>query len=68
METTLGLATYVPVTFISVGPDEYDGVYGFANEITWLLDQSTLPTVLTTSYAFDESLMSASMAKSVFCF
>ena len=59
----LGIATKVPVNFISVGLDGDDGCYGFADQINYLTEQSTLPSVLTTSYTFDESMLSPSLAK-----
>ncbi|KAJ7624611.1 family S53 protease [Roridomyces roridus] len=52
IETTVGLASGVPVTFISVGPDNPDGVLGAIDIVDAILSQppETRPTVLTTSY------------------
>ena len=51
---TVGVASDVPVTFISVGEDNNDDIDGFLDIINFLLDQDTPPTVLTTSYGFNE--------------
>ncbi|KAJ6563914.1 family S53 protease-like protein [Mycena capillaripes] len=61
---TIGVATGVPITFISVGENNADGVDGFMDIITTLIGESTTtrPKVLTTSYGFDESDLSRSMA------
>ncbi|KAF8148116.1 family S53 protease-like protein [Mycena galopus ATCC 62051] len=61
---TTGLATGVPITFISVGEDNSDGVDGFLDIITTLIKEATgtRPNVLTTSYGFDESDLSRSVA------
>lgn len=63
LEYTVGLATNVPVEFISVGTDNSDGIYGFLDQAQYLLNQQTVPTVLSTSYAFDQSMLSRQMAK-----
>ncbi|KAJ7779427.1 family S53 protease-like protein [Mycena maculata] len=51
---TIGIATGVPVTFISVGEDGSDGLDGFMDQITTLIGEAdgTRPNVLTTSYSF----------------
>ncbi|KAJ7183973.1 family S53 protease [Mycena filopes] len=61
---TVGLATGVPTTFISVGESNADGVDGFLDIITALIKEATgtRPNVLTTSYGFDESDLSRSVA------
>ncbi|KAJ6481491.1 family S53 protease [Mycena vitilis] len=51
---TIGVATGVPVTFISVGENGSDGLDGFLDIITTLINESDRPKVLTTSYGFDE--------------
>ena len=51
--------------FIAVGTDNSDGVYGFYDQIQYLLAQDTVPTVLSTSYEFDQDTISLEMAKSV---
>ncbi|KAJ6516949.1 family S53 protease-like protein [Mycena vitilis] len=61
---TIGVATGVPITFISVGESNSDGVDGFLDIITTLTKEATgtRPNVLTTSYGFDESDLSRSVA------
>lgn len=58
---TVGVASDVPVTFISVGEDNDDDISGFLDLINFLLDMDTPPTVLTTSYGFDEPDITLSM-------
>ncbi|KAJ6482749.1 family S53 protease [Mycena sanguinolenta] len=64
---TVGVATKVPITFISVGEDNNDGVEGFMDIITTLIGEATgtRPNVLTTSYGFDESDISRSVANTL---
>ncbi|KAJ7111425.1 family S53 protease-like protein [Mycena epipterygia] len=64
---TIGLATGVPVTFISVGENNSDDVDGFMDITTALLREATgtRPNVLTTSYGFDESDLSRSVANTL---
>ncbi|KAJ7869873.1 family S53 protease [Mycena olivaceomarginata] len=50
IQYTIGLATGVPVTFISAGDDNPDGASG--DMITLLISDPNRPSVLTTSYAF----------------
>ncbi|KAJ7171419.1 family S53 protease [Mycena filopes] len=61
---TVGLATGVPTTFISVGDSNPDGVYGFLDMITALIKEptGTRPNVLTTSYSFNERDLSRAVA------
>ncbi|KAJ3986155.1 family S53 protease-like protein [Lentinula detonsa] len=54
MQYTVGLATNVPVTFISVREDNTDGIEGFLDLMNYINAQRTPPSVLTTSYGFDE--------------
>ncbi|KAJ7733969.1 family S53 protease [Mycena metata] len=49
---TVGIATGVPVVFISAGDDNPDGVSGFLDMITLLINDPNRPSVLTTSYSF----------------
>ena len=52
---TVGLATGVPVDFISVGDDFHDGeLGGFLDIINFLLKEEAPPQVLTTSYGDNE--------------
>ncbi|KAJ7093501.1 family S53 protease [Mycena epipterygia] len=64
---TIGLATGVPITFISVGESNTDGVDGFMDIITALIKEATgtRPNVLTTSYGFDESDLSRAVANTL---
>ncbi|KAJ7787274.1 family S53 protease-like protein [Mycena olivaceomarginata] len=64
---TIGVATGVPVTFISVGENNPDGVDGFMDIITALIREptGTRPNVLSTSYGFDESDLSRSVANTL---
>lgn len=63
IQYTVGVASGVPVTFISVGPDNNDGLSGFLDIINFLLAQNNPPRVLTTSYNADETGLAASVAK-----
>ncbi|KAJ7595201.1 family S53 protease-like protein [Mycena floridula] len=51
---TVGIATGVPVIFISVGLNNPDGVSGFIDIADTLVGQDSPPQVLSTSYSFDE--------------
>ena len=53
----------MPVTFISVGDSNQDGVDGFLDIINALIAETTPPTVLTTSYGFNEPDLPTSIAK-----
>ena len=56
IQYTVGLATNVPTTFVTVGDQNQDGgLSGFLDEINFLLGQPTVPLVLTTSFGFDEA-------------
>ena len=64
IQYTVGVASGVPVTFISVGDNNNDGpLFGFLDIINFLLSESNPPHVLTTSYGFDETSMSSNVAK-----
>ncbi|KAF7304111.1 Tripeptidyl-peptidase sed3 [Mycena indigotica] len=56
LDYTVGIAGSVPVTFISVGEEVQDDVAGFIDITNYILSlpQETRPTVLTTSYGFNE--------------
>ncbi|EIM89476.1 family S53 protease [Stereum hirsutum FP-91666 SS1] len=54
LQYTIGVATGVPVQFVSVGYDNTDGIAGFIDEVNFLLAEDVVPNVLTTSYAFNE--------------
>ncbi|CCM03029.1 uncharacterized protein FIBRA_05146 [Fibroporia radiculosa] len=51
---TAGIATGVPIEFLSVGSDITDGVFGFWDSANFFLTQDEPPTVITTSYGTDE--------------
>lgn len=54
IQYTVGVASGVPVTFISVGNDNKDSVFGFLDLINFLVGLDVPPQVLTTSYGADE--------------
>ncbi|KAI0923099.1 hypothetical protein AcV5_009919 [Taiwanofungus camphoratus] len=63
VQYTIGLATDVPVVFISVGESNNDGdLSGFLDIINYLLNEDSPPQVLTTSYGEVESEISISLA------
>ncbi|ETW78234.1 serine protease S53 [Heterobasidion irregulare TC 32-1] len=55
IQYTVGVASGVPNTFVSVGDNNEDGLDGFLDEINQLLSLSNPPQVLTTSYGFNEN-------------
>ncbi|PIL23444.1 hypothetical protein GSI_14755 [Ganoderma sinense ZZ0214-1] len=56
IQYTVGVATNVPTTFISVGNQNQDGdLGGFLDIINSLLKEDKPPLVLTTSFGFDEA-------------
>ncbi|PBK70051.1 family S53 protease [Armillaria solidipes] len=62
IQYTVGIATGVPTIFISVGDSSTDGVDGFLDMINFLNAEANPPQVLTTSYSFDETDISGSVA------
>ena len=54
IQYTVGLATDVPTTFVSVGSQNHDGLSGLLDIIKFLLEQDDPPLVLTTSFGADE--------------
>ncbi|KAJ7107249.1 subtilisin-like protein [Mycena crocata] len=63
IQYTVGLATGVPVDFVSVGTTTKDGAdEGFLDIITALIAEDAPPQVLTTSYGFNTE---ASLSKSL---
>ena len=66
IEYTVGLATGVPVNFITVEGDVNTGDQ-FANVLidtaSYLLDQTAPPQVVTTRYGLDEDLISENLAQ-----
>ncbi|KAJ7737890.1 family S53 protease [Mycena maculata] len=67
IEYTVGLAGGVPVTFISVGEDNNDGVMGAIDIVTSLLGETdeARPTVLTISYGFNEEDLTIALSRGV---
>ncbi|KAK6992571.1 Pro-kumamolisin, activation domain-containing protein [Favolaschia claudopus] len=67
IQYTIGVATNVPVTFISVGENGSDGLDGFLDIITTLINEpaSQRPSVLSTSYGFDESDLTRPVANNL---
>ncbi|EED77904.1 family S53 protease-like protein [Postia placenta Mad-698-R] len=60
---TVGLATGVPTTFISVGEKNQDGdLGGFLDIMNFLLNENDPPAVLTTSYGDNEDAIPVGMA------
>lgn len=55
IQYTVGLATNVPTTFVTVGAQNQDGLSGFLDQIQFLLKQDPAPLVLTTSFGFEEA-------------
>ncbi|KAK7008273.1 serine protease S53 [Favolaschia claudopus] len=64
VEMTVGLAGGVPTTFITVGEDFQDDVDGFIDIVNSILNTpvESRPTVLTTSYGFNERDLPRSLA------
>jgi tripeptidyl-peptidase-1 len=65
IQYTVGVASGVPVVFISVGENNNDGVDGFIDIIDFLNGQSAPPQVFTTSYGFDETDLGSALANQV---
>ena len=64
----MGIATGVPVAFISVGAENSaNSAFGFLDVINSLINQSptTRPSVVTTSYGFNESNLPFGVANSL---
>ncbi|KAJ3817411.1 family S53 protease-like protein [Lentinula raphanica] len=62
IQYTIGLATGVPTTFISVGKQNTDGLSGFLDVINAMNSKTVPPSVLTTSYGFNENAITFKMA------
>ena len=65
VQYTVGLATGVPVYFISVGEDTDDGVFGFLDTANYVLSDLSSAYVMTTSYGSDESDISTAVFRCV---
>ncbi|KAH9830915.1 family S53 protease-like protein [Rhodofomes roseus] len=55
VQYTVGLATGVPVYFISVGENANDGVFGFLDTVNYVLSNLSDAYVVTTSYGSNEA-------------
>ncbi|KAL0573817.1 hypothetical protein V5O48_008125 [Marasmius crinis-equi] len=62
IQYTVGIATGVPVTFITVGEGNQDDVSGFLDVIDFLIAEEAPPAVLSTSYGFDEFDLGSQLA------
>ncbi|KAJ7366057.1 family S53 protease [Mycena albidolilacea] len=63
IQYTVGVATGVPVFFVSVGEDFEDGdLEGFLDIVNFLSDEDDVPQVMTTSYGENETDMSKALA------
>ncbi|KAJ6519106.1 family S53 protease [Mycena sanguinolenta] len=63
IQYTVGVATNVPVTFVSVGERSQDGdLGGFLDIVNFLTAETNVPPVMTTSYGEDESDISPALA------
>lgn len=65
IQYTVGIASKVPTVFISVGGDNKDNIAGFLDIVYYLLGQRNQPKVLTTSYGFDELVITPDLANSL---
>ncbi|KAJ7066405.1 family S53 protease-like protein [Mycena amicta] len=56
IQYTVGIATGVPITFVSVGEQTQDGALGgFLDIVNFLSAETNIPQVLTTSYGENEN-------------
>lgn len=65
IQYTVGLATGVPITFVDVGQNTQDGLAGFLDIMDALLEEDNPPSVLTTSFGFNEADLPSSLAQYV---
>ena len=66
IQYTVGIASGVPTTFISVGDNFQDGdLEGFLDIINFLIGEDNQPQVLTTSYGSDEPGLSPELSQCV---
>ncbi|KAJ7144398.1 family S53 protease-like protein [Mycena epipterygia] len=67
VQYTIGIATGVPVTFLSVGESNSDGLNGFLDLANALIAEATgtRPNVLTTSYGWDELAISRAVTNNL---
>ncbi|KAJ7133390.1 family S53 protease [Mycena epipterygia] len=63
IQYTVGVATGVPVFFVSVGESFQDGdLEGFLDIVNFLSDEDSVPQVMSTSYGENETDMSKALA------
>ncbi|KAL6298313.1 family S53 protease [Sparassis latifolia] len=62
IQYTVGLATDVPITFLSVGSQNNDGVAGSLDVVNYFLSADAPPQVVTTSYGMDERSVTPDLA------
>ncbi|KAJ7028409.1 family S53 protease [Mycena alexandri] len=63
IQYTIGIATNVPVSFVSVGDNFQDGdLGGFLDIVNFLSAQDSIPQVMTTSYGENETDMTKALA------
>ncbi|KAJ7731994.1 family S53 protease-like protein [Mycena metata] len=63
IQYTVGVASGVPVKFISVGANNTDGLSGLLDQINALINDTSRPTVLTTSYGDNEGELTLPVAQ-----
>ena len=62
VQYSVGLATGIPVNFISVGDDATnDGAFGYLDTANYVLSDQSSAYVVTTSYNGDESAISSNV-------
>ncbi|KAJ7582371.1 family S53 protease-like protein [Mycena floridula] len=61
IQYTVGIATGVPVLFVSVGDTSNDGAAGFLDAMNFLVGLDSIPPQVTTSYGFNEGDLSPSV-------
>ena len=62
VQYTVGLATDVPVTFLLVGNETTDGLYGYLDTVNHVLNETSPHPVMTTSYSSNEGEISEKLA------
>ncbi|KAJ7117680.1 family S53 protease [Mycena epipterygia] len=63
IQYTVGVATGVPIVFVSAGENSQDGdLGGFLDMVNFLSAEDNIPQVLTTSYGENESDLSPALA------
>ena len=65
MQYTVGIATDVPVTYLLVGNETTDGIDGYLDTVNHVLNETSPPSVMTTSYSSNENELSEKLAVSV---